>query len=116
MRSEGRQVKEGEQAMKWEKMRATTIGRMREVELMREGLRIAGEQAAGDEAASGTNAGGSSSKQTEEVMQGLYALSQTERYVPEPVVNVSSRSNQKSVFFVPCGHLQPKTPRRVHAR
>ncbi|KAJ6504689.1 hypothetical protein C8R47DRAFT_154867 [Mycena vitilis] len=87
MRSEGRQVKEGEQAMKWVKMRATTIGRMREVELMREGLRIAGEQAAEDDAASGTNAGGSSSKQTEEVMQGLYALSQTERYVPEPVVN-----------------------------
>lgn len=93
MRSEGRQLKEGEQPMKWVKMRATTIGRMREVELMREGLRVAGEHA--DEEANGDAESflkkdkGKGKQVNEEVMQGLYGLSQTEVYVPEPVVDVS---------------------------
>ncbi|KAJ7133637.1 hypothetical protein C8R44DRAFT_871002 [Mycena epipterygia] len=98
MRSEGRRVKEGEQPMKLVKMRASTIGRMREVEALREGLRIAGEHAEAEAAANGEgegdgdNLGESSSKQKgkeweNEVMQGLYALSQTEVYVPDPVVD-----------------------------
>ncbi|KAJ7156095.1 hypothetical protein C8R43DRAFT_1234922 [Mycena crocata] len=92
MRSEGRQIKEGEQPMKLVKMRASTIGRMREVELMREGLRVAGEHA--EAAASGDDdqVGESSAKQIgkeweNEVLQGLYALSQTEPYISDPVVN-----------------------------
>jgi hypothetical protein len=94
MRSEGRQIKEGEQPMKWVKMRASTIGRMRELELMREGLRVAGEQAE-EEAPVNGDAGESTTKQIgkeleKEVMQGLYALSQTELYVPDPVIDVSS--------------------------
>ncbi|KAJ7256831.1 hypothetical protein B0H12DRAFT_1202006 [Mycena haematopus] len=93
MRSEGRQVKEGEQPMKWVKMRASTIGRMREVEVMREGLRVAGEHA---EAAAANddddNPGESSAEKIsqnldKDVMQGLYALSQTELYVADPVVD-----------------------------
>ncbi|KAJ6585400.1 hypothetical protein B0H19DRAFT_1109530 [Mycena capillaripes] len=92
MRSEGRQIKEGEQPLKWVKMRATTIGRMREVELMREGLRVAGERADDDEAngdgESSTKKNKGKGKQVdEEVMQGLYALSQTEVHVPDPVVD-----------------------------
>ncbi|KAJ7464776.1 hypothetical protein B0H11DRAFT_2051338 [Mycena galericulata] len=93
MRSGGRQVREGEQPMKLVKMRASTIGRMREVEGLREGLRIAGERAEAEAAANGHGVDGapgeSSAKQfeVEEVMQGLYALSQTELYVPDPVVD-----------------------------
>ncbi|KAJ7078598.1 hypothetical protein B0H15DRAFT_954498 [Mycena belliarum] len=98
MRSAGRQVKEGEQPMKLIKMRASTIGRMRELEAMREGLRIAGEQADADAAANGgddPDASGEKGKGREwetEAMQGLYALSQTEPYLPDPVVNVGSRT------------------------
>ncbi|KAJ7143579.1 hypothetical protein C8R43DRAFT_569152 [Mycena crocata] len=96
MRSEGRQIKEGEQPMKLVKMRASTIGRMREVELMREGLRVAGEHAETEAAAAASDGddqlGESSAKEfgkewENEVMQGLYALSQTEPYVSNPVVN-----------------------------
>ncbi|KAF7348229.1 hypothetical protein MSAN_01776500 [Mycena sanguinolenta] len=90
----GRQVKEGEQPLKWVKMRASTIGRMREVEVLREGLRIAGEHAETAAAANdGTDNPGSSSAVKvsqnfeKEVMQGLYALSQTEVFVPDPVVD-----------------------------
>ncbi|KAJ7439239.1 hypothetical protein FB451DRAFT_1344313 [Mycena latifolia] len=96
MRSEGRQVKEGEQPMKLIKMRASTIGRMREVEVLREGLRVAGEHAEA-EAEAEANGGdpdnphakqkGKGREWENEVMQGLYALSQTEVYVPDPVVD-----------------------------
>ncbi|KAJ6508305.1 hypothetical protein C8R45DRAFT_439424 [Mycena sanguinolenta] len=94
MRSEGRQVKEGEQPLKWVKMRASTIGRMREVEALREGLRIAGEHAETAAAANDSNGNPGSSSAVKitqnldkEVMQGLYALSQTEVFVPDPVVD-----------------------------
>lgn len=72
MRSEGRAVKEGCQALKFVKARAGTIGRMRELEVMKDGLKEAGEQIGASEA-----------------MQGLYARHQTEMYKPDPVVNVS---------------------------
>lgn len=67
----GRVVREGEQPMKWVKQRAVTVGRKRELEVLRE-------------AGAANEIGGG-----EEVMQGLYAERQTEVYVPEPVVDVS---------------------------
>ena len=60
----GRRVKEGVQPLKWVKQRAMTIHRRRAVELA---------QQEGDE-----------------MLQGLYSEEQTELYVPNPVVNVST--------------------------
>lgn len=74
LRSEGRAVKEGMQPLKFNKVRAGTVNRIRELEILKDGLREAGESS-GTAAAEG------------EVMQGLYARSQTEPYVPDPVVN-----------------------------
>lgn len=73
MRSEGRAVKEGTQPLKFNKVRAGTVNRMRELEILKNGLREAGE---------GSGAAGG------DVMQALYARSQTEPYVPDPVVDV----------------------------
>lgn len=81
MRSEGRTVKEGCQAMKFVKVRAGTVNRMRELEVMKDGLKEAGEDTR--VMASGDMSGG-------EVMQGLYARSQTEPYTPEPIIDVST--------------------------
>lgn len=64
------------QPLKFNKVRAGTVNRIRELEILKDGLREAGESS-GTAAAEG------------EVMQGLYARSQTEPYVPDPVVNVS---------------------------
>ncbi|KAL0069143.1 hypothetical protein AAF712_003829 [Marasmius tenuissimus] len=75
LRSEGRSVKAGEQPMKLVKMRASTVNRQREIELLKEGLSEAG-------ASTSTVANGSDG----EVMQGLYARRQTEMFVPDPVV------------------------------
>ncbi|KAJ7069421.1 hypothetical protein C8F01DRAFT_1207120 [Mycena amicta] len=69
LRSTGRRVKEGEQPLKLVKARAGTLGRMREVAVLKQGLSTAGEVDQG------------------EVMTGLYAFSQTELYVPDPVVD-----------------------------
>ncbi|KAF8073973.1 hypothetical protein FPV67DRAFT_1606155 [Lyophyllum atratum] len=71
MRSEGRTVKEGEQPLKMVKIRAGTISRMRELEVMKDELKAAGEPGAS----------------VEETMQGLYARSQTEQYKPDPIIN-----------------------------
>ncbi|KAG5646006.1 hypothetical protein DXG03_004608 [Asterophora parasitica] len=68
LRSEGRMVKTGCQALKMVKIRSGTINRMRELEVMKDELKEAG--------ASG------------ETMQGLYARNQTEPYRPDPVVDV----------------------------
>ncbi|KDR82961.1 hypothetical protein GALMADRAFT_238668 [Galerina marginata CBS 339.88] len=76
MRNLGRSVKQGEQPMKMVKLRAGTVNRMRELEVLKDELTVAGR----DE----PNGEGSS---TAEIMQGLYAFSQTEPYVPEPVIN-----------------------------
>jgi xeroderma pigmentosum group C-complementing protein len=43
MRSEGRAVKEGMQPLKFNKVRAGTVNRMRELEVLKDGLREAGE-------------------------------------------------------------------------
>ncbi|KAL1667499.1 hypothetical protein GGF50DRAFT_124822 [Schizophyllum commune] len=69
MRSEGRTVKAGEQPMKFVKLHANTVARLREIELAKDELRVAGADSAGD------------------LMQGLYARSQTELFVPPPVVD-----------------------------
>jgi xeroderma pigmentosum group C-complementing protein len=59
----GRKVREGCQPMKQVKQRAATVNRQREIELaMADGC--------------------------EAVMQGMYALNQTELFRPDPVVNV----------------------------
>lgn len=71
MRS-GRVVVEGEQPLKWVKVRAVTLGRRR-------ALGIAGE------ASHATHTEGDGAT------QGLYAESQTEIYHPPPVTNVSQR-------------------------
>ncbi|KNZ73151.1 DNA repair protein rhp41 [Termitomyces sp. J132] len=71
MRSEGRMVKEGSQPLKMVKVRAGTINRMRELEVMKDELREAGEPSMG----------------VGETMQGLYARRQTELYKPDPVID-----------------------------
>lgn len=76
MRNMGRAVRAGEQPMKMAKVRAGTVNRMREVEALKDDLRVAGDD--GDAPNGGP-----------EVLQGLYAYSQTEPYIPEPVVDVS---------------------------
>ena len=73
----GRTVTEGEQPMKMVKVRAGTVNRMRELEVLKDELKVAGQDAA-------TNGKGSG-----EIMQGLYAYSQMEPYFPAPVVEVS---------------------------
>lgn len=70
----GRVVREGEQPMKWVKQRAVTVGRKRELEVLKE-------------AGSGGLTEGKG--EGEEIMQGLYAERQTEEYVPDPVIDVS---------------------------
>ncbi|KAL0579882.1 hypothetical protein V5O48_002129 [Marasmius crinis-equi] len=77
LRSEGRSVKAGEQPIKLVKMRASTVNRQREIELMKEGLPEAGSS--GSAVMNGKDGG--------EVMQGLYARRQTEMFVPDPVVD-----------------------------
>lgn len=76
MRSEGRMVREGVQALKLAKVRAGTVNKMRELEVLKEELREAG----GEGNQNGHGTGG-------EVMQGLYARFQTEPYVPDPIVD-----------------------------
>ena len=58
----GRKVKEGSQPMKWVKQRAVTIHRRRAME--------------------------QAQQEGDELMQGLYSQSQTELYVPDPVIDV----------------------------
>lgn len=68
---QGRVIRPGCQPMKMVKQRAVTISRQREMELALECAKAEG-QSGGDE----------------EVMQGLYALSQTELYKPDPIRDV----------------------------
>jgi xeroderma pigmentosum group C-complementing protein len=68
----GRKVKPGCQPMKWVKPRAATVNKRREIEMT---LEVNKSTAADDDA-------------VEDVMQGLYALSQTEMYKPEPIIDV----------------------------
>jgi xeroderma pigmentosum group C-complementing protein len=83
MRNTGRTIIAGEQPMKMVKMRAGTVNRMRELEVLKDDLRVAGHN---DDGPNGHDEGPSSA--TGEVMQGLYAYSQTKPYVPDPVIDV----------------------------
>jgi xeroderma pigmentosum group C-complementing protein len=75
MRSEGRTVKAGSQALKWSKIRAGTVSKQRELEVLKERTEGDGESALVNENNSAA------------AMQGLYARNQTELFVPSPVVN-----------------------------
>ena len=79
MRNTGRTVIAREQPMKMVKMRAGTVNRMRELEVLKDDLRANDGPNGHDEDLS--SAAG-------EIMQGLYAYSQTEPYVPDPVIDV----------------------------
>jgi len=63
------------------KVRPNTINKMRELEVLKDELKVAGSDAPSGE--------GSSPVVSREVLQGLYAFSQTETYIPNPVVDVS---------------------------
>ncbi|TFK23064.1 Rad4-domain-containing protein [Coprinopsis marcescibilis] len=67
MRTEGRIIKAGSQPLKSIKARAGTVNRQRELEVLRQDLREAGQSV------------------DVNVMQGLYSHSQTELYVPESI-------------------------------
>jgi xeroderma pigmentosum group C-complementing protein len=73
MRTAGRTIKEGEQAMKTVKVRSSTVNKMRELETL--------VAAAADSTSSA------------EITHGLYAYSQTESYVPDAVVDVNNFLN-----------------------
>ncbi|KAF9066475.1 hypothetical protein BDP27DRAFT_1423852 [Rhodocollybia butyracea] len=101
LRSEGRSVKEGVVPMKYVKVRASTIGKRREVEILKEGMKetqsqstgVSGEGVIGihvDELDGGAGGAGA----VGEIMQGLYARNQTEQYVPDPVVDGIVPKNQ----------------------
>ncbi|PFH49962.1 hypothetical protein AMATHDRAFT_194065 [Amanita thiersii Skay4041] len=81
MRSEGRSVRPGCQPLKLVKFRAGTINKMRELEMLRE----AGSSAQGSRQNEGVAADGDAGGS--EIMQGLYSRSQTELYIPDPVVD-----------------------------
>ena len=66
-------------------MRAATVGKKREIEMAEEMRRGKTDVASGSVGAGPGNTGVS---ENGEVMQGMYAGSQTELYVPEPVVDV----------------------------
>lgn len=57
--------------MKWVKQSASTINRRREIELAMDRLAVAGE-----------------SSSESHVMQGLYSATQTELFVPPPIIDV----------------------------
>ena len=84
---QGRKVREGCQPMKWVKQNAVTVNRRRALEMAlaeRDHLPVAG-------AGEGPPGG-------QDVMQGLYAESQTELYIPDPVVDVRWFLNCKSGY------------------
>lgn len=83
LRSSGRVVREGEQPTKMVKVRPNTINKMRELEVLKDDLKVAGRDSPSEE-------GPPSSVVAGEVMQGLYAFSQTEIFIPDPVIDVST--------------------------
>ncbi|KAJ3752274.1 hypothetical protein EV360DRAFT_55515 [Lentinula raphanica] len=88
LRTEGRSIKAGEVPMKYVKLRASTIGKKREIEMIKEEMKNAKEKTkAQAKSSGGTTVEG-------EVMQGLYARHQTEPYVPDPVIDGIVPKNQ----------------------
>jgi hypothetical protein len=81
MRNTGRTVIACEQPMKMVKIRAGTVNRMRELEVLKDELKVAGHDGPNGHDEGPSSAAG-------EIMQGLYAFSQTEPYIPDPVIDV----------------------------
>ncbi|KAF8312462.1 Rad4-domain-containing protein [Clavulina sp. PMI_390] len=77
LRTSGRTVKEGEQSLRYGKIKAATINKRRAIEM------AAAESAAAGEAQSESS-----------LTQGLYARWQTEAFVPEPVVDGKVPKNE----------------------
>ncbi|KAJ4482415.1 hypothetical protein J3R30DRAFT_2168920 [Lentinula aciculospora] len=106
LRSEGRSIKRGETPMKYVKLRANTIGRKREIEIIKEGMKDMQEKTKvqGDDGVIGIHVDELDSEErvemsggahgVGELVQGLYARSQTELYVPDPVVDGIVPKNQ----------------------
>ncbi|KAJ3787651.1 hypothetical protein GGU10DRAFT_426726 [Lentinula aff. detonsa] len=106
LRSEGRSIREGEAPMKYVKLRASTIGRRREIEMIKEGMKDMQERTKVqevngvigihvDELGSEERVGTPGRANAEgEIMQGLYARNQTELYVPDPVIDGIVPKNQ----------------------
>ncbi|KAJ3984402.1 hypothetical protein F5890DRAFT_1517301 [Lentinula detonsa] len=106
LRSEGRSIRKGEVPMKYGKLRASTIGRRREIEMIKEGMKDMQERTKMqevngvigihvDELGSEERVGTSGRANAEgEIMQGLYARNQTELYVPDPVIDGIVPKNQ----------------------
>ncbi|KAJ3824900.1 hypothetical protein F5880DRAFT_1611580 [Lentinula raphanica] len=107
LRTEGRSIKAGEVPMKYVKLRASTIGKKREIEMIKEEMKNAKEKTKAqakssgvidihvDELASEEQTGITEGTTVEgEVMQGLYARHQTEPYVPDPVIDGIVPKNQ----------------------
>ena len=92
----GRKVKPGCQPLKWVKPRAATVNKRREIEMA---LKMGSLTPADDSAG-------------EDVMQGLYALDQTELYKPEPVVDVRVlRDILACVRLIPNARRRERYPR-----
>ncbi|KZT11843.1 Rad4-domain-containing protein [Laetiporus sulphureus 93-53] len=75
---QGRKVREGAQPMKWVKQHAMTVNKQRAIEMALDARRERAAQGLPEAEGFGSEDG---------VMQGLYAESQTELCIPEPVVN-----------------------------
>jgi len=74
MRSEGRKIRMGEPPLKMARVRAGTVNKQREIELVKQAVSDNRQGGGGDDGV---------------MMQGLYARSQTEVYVPDPIIDVS---------------------------
>lgn len=83
----GRVIREGRQAMKWVKQRASTVSRRREIEAALE---------RGREHAARIGDDGSQS----EALQGMYSEAQTELYRPPPVIDVCSGTYYSSETLI----------------
>ena len=79
---QGRVIRQGCQPMKMVKQRAATVSRQREIELALERAKVEGHSG-GDE----------------DVMQGMYAHSQTELYTPEPIKDVRPDTSHVLFYF-----------------
>ena len=94
MRTEGRIIIAGSQPLKTIKARPNTVNRVRELEVLKDELRDAGHSA-----------------ENVEVMQGLYARSQTELYIPPPIVDVRPLSSLADYSRIADTVIQGKIPK-----
>lgn len=74
----------GEPPLKMIRVRAGTLNKLREIELVKQVVNDNRREAGG-----GGDSGGGGGGDNGIMMQGLYARSQTEVYVPDPILDVS---------------------------